>query len=136
MSSSHNVLFDMLRAFANEGPGSVPLTATPAGTQIPDERFIMLVRPTWVAVDNILILPPAIPGRIVIIAGAATGGELRTQSPNAISINGSGAGQGVGAESAIPANTMVIAICESPTNWKAFQLAQAGTPAAVQVAAP
>ena len=135
MSAPHTILFDMLRAFSSEGPGSVSLTATPAGVQIPDERFIMLVRPTWGLVDNILILPPAVPGRIVIIAGAATGGELRTQSPNAISINGTGAGQGTAAESAIPANTMVIAICESPTNWKAFQLAQAGTPAAVQVAA-
>lgn len=136
MSSPATVLSDLLRAFSSEGPGVVSLTATPSGAQIPDERFIMLVRPTWGLVDNILILPPAVPGRIVIIAGAATGGELRTQSPNAISINGTGAGQGAGAESAIPANTMVIAICESPTNWKGFTLAQAGTPAALQVAAP
>jgi len=136
MSTSATILYDLLRAFSSEGPGVVSLTATPSGAQIPDEQFIMLVRPTWGLVDNILILPPAVPGRIVIIAGAATGGELRTQSPNAISINGTGAGQGVGAESAIPANAMVIAICESPTNWKGFTLAQAGTPAALQVAAP
>lgn len=133
MSAPHTVLFDMLRAFSSEGPGAVSLTATSAGVQIPDERFIMLVRPTWGAVDNILILPPAVPGRIVIVAGTATGGELRTTSPTTIGING---GTGALAESAIAANMMAILICESATNWKGFTIASNGTVTTLQVAAP
>jgi len=84
-------------------------------------------------VDNILILPPPVPGRIVVIAGAATGGELRTSDPATIGIN---AGVGAAAESAIAANMMVVAICESATNWKGFTIASNGTVTTLQVAAP
>jgi hypothetical protein len=134
MSSPHNLLNDALQAFASGGPGVVRLTATAAGTRIPEERLLQLVIPTWGAVDNILILPAPDPGKIVIIAGAATGGELRTTSPNTISINGT-AGQGTTAESAVAANQMVIAICESPVSWKAFTIGSTGTVAGLEAAA-
>jgi hypothetical protein len=130
---SHRVLNDLLKAFLPSGPGIVPLTATAAGVNIPDERLYVFVVPTWGAVDNILVLPPPVPGRIVVIAGTATGGELRTTDPATIGIN---AGVGAAAESAIAANMMAIAICESATNWKGFTLTSAGVLAALQVAAP
>jgi hypothetical protein len=133
MIVSHRILNDLLEAFSSEGPGSVELTATATGAQIPEERFIQLVTPTWVNANNILILPTPVPGRIVIVAGAATGGELRSSNPATIAING---GTGAGAESAVAANAMVVAICESPTSWKAFTLASNGAIAALQVAAP
>lgn len=132
MSSPHNILNDALLAFSSGGPGVVRLTATAAGTRIPEERLIQLVIPTWGAVDNILILPAPDPGKIVIIAGAATGGELRTTAPATVSING---GSGALAESAVAANQMVICICESPTSWKALVIGSTGTVAGLEAAA-
>jgi hypothetical protein len=130
---SHRVLADLLQAFSTNGPGLVPVTATATGARLPDDRWIQFVIPTWGAVDNILILPPATPGRIVVIAGAATGGEIRTTSPTTIGING---GTGAAAESAIAANMMVLLICESATNWKGTTIASNGTVTTLQVAAP
>ena len=130
---THRFFADALRALVGDGPGSMLVTATAEGARIPDTGAFLIVTPTWGGVNNILVLPPPVPGRIVIIAGAATGGELRTSNPATIGING---GVGVDAESAISANMMVIAICESATNWKGFTLAAVGTPAALQVAAP
>lgn len=123
---------DALRAFSSGGPGVVRLTATATGTRIPEERLLQLVIPTWGNANNILVLPAPDPGKIVIIAGAATGGELRTTNPATIGING---GVGADAESAISADMMVIAICESATNWKSFTIASNGVLAATQVAA-
>lgn len=130
---SHRFLADLLISFSENGPGNVPLIVSPTGTQIPDGQFIMIVRPTWGNANNWLTLPPPVPGRIVMIAGAATGGELRTSNPATIGING---GVGANAESAVAANQMVIAICESATNWKAFTIAGNGTVAGLEVAAP
>jgi hypothetical protein len=130
MSSPHNLLNDALQAFASGGPGVVRLTATAAGTRIPEERLLQLVIPTWGAVDNILILPAPDPGKIVIIAGAATGGEIRTTSPAAVGINGT---TGTNFESALSQNVMAILICESPTNWKGFTVAANGTPGQLAV---
>lgn len=132
MTAAHSILFDMLRAFTDNGPGTVRLIATTAGTRIPDERLIQIVIPTWGAVDNILILPNPEPGKVVVIAGAATGGELRTTAPATVAINN---GTGAAAESAVAANQMVICICESTTSWKAFTIAQAGTIAGLEAAA-
>jgi|LauGreDrversion4_2_1035121.scaffolds.fasta_scaffold00336_8 hypothetical protein len=131
--SAHMVLNELLRAFSNNGPGSVPLVASATGTRIPEESLVQIVIPTWGNVNNILILPSPVPGRVVIVAGAATGGELRTTSPTTIAING---GTGAAAESAVAANMMAILICESATSWKGFTLAAAGTVAALEVAAP
>jgi hypothetical protein len=108
------------------------LIASTAGTQIPDERLVQFVIPTWGNANNILILPNPEPGKIVIIAGAATGGELRTTAPATIAING---GTGAAAESAVAANQMVICICESATSWKAFTIASNGTTAGLEAAA-
>lgn len=130
MSSPHNILNDALRAFSSGGPGVVRLTATAAGTRIPEERLIQLVIPTWGAVDNILILPAPDPGKIVVIAGAATGGEIRTTSPTTVGINGT---TGTNFESALSASVMAILICESPTNWKGFTIAANGTPGQLAV---
>ena len=130
---SHRILHDLLEAFATGGTGAVRLTASSSGTQIPDESIVQFVTPTWGNANNILILPPPQPGRIVILAGAATGGELRTSAPATIAING---GLGANAESAVAANRMIVAICESLTSWKAFGIASDGTTAGLEAAAP
>jgi hypothetical protein len=130
--SEHNILNELLGAFSSNGPGLVPLIASTAGTQIPEERLVQFVIPTWGNANNILILPNPEPGKIVIIAGAATGGELRTTAPATIAING---GTGAAAESAVAANQMVICICESATSWKAFTIASNGTTAGLEAAA-
>lgn len=132
MSSGHTILNDLLRAFSNSGPGLVPLIASTSGTQIPDERLIQIVIPTWGNANNILILPNPEPGKVVVIAGAATGGELQTTAPSTIAING---GTGAAAESAVAANQMVICICESATSWKAMVIGSTGTVAGLQAAA-
>ena len=130
--SEHNILNELLGAFSSNGPGLVPLIASTAGTQIPEERLVQFVIPTWGNANNILILPAPDPGKIVIIAGAATGGELRTTAPATIAING---GSAANAESAVAANQMVILICESATSWKAFTIASNGTIAGLEAAA-
>lgn len=128
----HRILNVLLEAFSPEGPGIVALTASSSGTKIPEERFIQIITPTWGNANNILILPAPIPGRIVIVAGAATGGELRSSNPATIAING---GTGASAESAVAANQMVVAICESETSWKALTIAGNGTLAGLEAAA-
>lgn len=132
MSAGHNILHDLLRAFTDNGPGTVRLAATATGVKIPDERLIQIVIPTWGNADNILILPNPEPGKIVIVAGAATGGELRTTAPATVAING---GTGAAAESAVAANQMVVLICESTTSWKALTIASNGTVAGLEAAA-
>lgn len=129
----HRILSDILSAITSGGPGFSPLTATAAGTRILGEAAFQIVTPVWGAVDNILILPSPAPGMIIVIAGTATGGELRTSDPATIGING---GTGTNAESAIAANMMVLLICESATNWKGLTIASNGVVTTLQVAAP
>lgn len=126
------ILDTLLSAFSDVGPGRVAVTATATGVALDENKLVQFVVPTWVGVNNIIILPSAQPGKIVIIAGAATGGELRSSVPATIGING---GVGAGAESAIAADMMVVAICESATNWKGFTIASDGTVTTLQVAA-
>lgn len=128
---SHRILSDLLDAFSSNGPGSVALTATTAGVKIPEERFAQMVTPTWVNSNNRLTLPNPVPGKVVVIAGAATGGRLQTSAPATIAING---GTGATASSAVAANQMVIAICESATSWKAMGIAGNGTVAGLAAA--
>lgn len=132
MSSKHNVLYDLLQAFSNEGAGRASLTATSTGTKIPADAYIQFVTPTWSNSSYILVLPPPVPGRIVIIAGAATGGKIQSSAPTTIAING---GTGSGVTSAVAASKMAIAICESSTSWKAFGIASDGTIAGLAAAA-
>ena len=82
--------------------------------------------------NSIIILPTPTPGHIVILSVGATGYELRSSAPATIGING---GTGASAESAIPANTTAVLICESATSWKGFQMGSDGTLAKVEVAA-
>lgn len=130
--SAHRVLRDLLAAFSDVGPGRVAVTATSDGVALEENKLVQFVVPTWGNANNIIILPSAQPGKIVILAGAATGGELRSSSPTTIAING---GTGAGAESAVAANQMVIAICESSSSWKAFTIASNGTTAGLEAAA-
>ena len=130
--SAHNDLHELLMAFMPGGPGRVPLVASATGTKMSDEAFIQMVIPTWGNANNILILPAPVPGRIVIVAGAATGGELRTTDPATIAING---GSGANAESAVAANQMVVLFCESATSWKALTIDSNGTVAGLEAAA-
>lgn len=130
--SPHRALRDLLAAFSDLGPGRVAVTATATGVALREGTLVQFVVPTWGAADNILILPSPQPGKIVIIAGAATGGELRSSDPATIAING---GSGAAAESAVAANQMVIAICESATSWKAIAIASNGTTAGLEAAA-
>ncbi len=113
--------------------GATARTATSAGlttgTILTGETFISV---TSAGANDIMILPAPTPGTIVILAVAATGYELRSSSPTTIGING---GTGADAESAIPANTTAILICESATTWKGLQMAIGGTLTLVEVAA-
>lgn len=130
------MLNDLLRAFSEAGPGYVNATATDDGSgtgTLRENLLVQFVVPNWDGdATHILILPSPKPGKVVIIAGATTGGELRTTSPTTVGING---GTGSAAESAVAANQMVIAICESATSWKAFTIASDGTTAGLEAAA-
>ena len=130
MSAGHNILNDLLRSFTDNGPGTVRLTASADGVRIPNERLMQIVIPTWGNANNILILPDPDPGKVVVIAGAATGGEIRTTSPTTVGINGT---TGTNFESALSASVMAILICESATNWKGFTIAANGTPGQLAV---
>ena len=134
--SAHQLLSDLLKAFTVAGPGYVNAKATDDGSgtgTLLENLLVQFVVPNWEGdANHILILPSPQPGKIVIIAGAATGGELRTTAPATIGING---GVGTAAESAVADSQMVIAICESSTNWKAFTIASDGTTAGLAAAA-
>lgn len=109
---------------------AVTATAT-TGTAIADAGMIQFVTVTSDNADKIVILPTPTPGTIVILRNGATGYELRSSAPGTVAING---GAGATAESAIAANTMVIAVCTTATTWQAIGLA-ATTLAAVEAAA-
>lgn len=134
--SIHQMLNDLLRAFSEVGPGYVKAKATDDGSgtgTLRENLLFQFVVPNWDSdANHILILPHPSPGKVVVIAGAATGGELRTNAPATVGING---GTGSAAESAVAANQMVIAICESSTSWKAFTIASDGTTAGLEAAA-
>lgn len=109
---------------------AVTATAT-TGTAIADAGMIQFVTVTSDNADKIVILPTPTPGTIVILRNGATGYELRSSAPGTVAING---GAGAAAESAIAANSMVIAVCTSATTWQAIGIA-AATLAAVEAAA-
>jgi len=133
--NAHRILETLRTAFTALGPGYVAATATADGTgsgTLRENRLVQFVVPTWGAATNILTLPIPMPGKIVIIAGAATGGELRSNDPATVGING---GTGASAESAVAASELVVAICESSTSWKAFTITSNGTTAGLEAAA-
>lgn len=82
--------------------------------------------------DHIVTLPTPTPGRMLVINVGANGFELRSSAPATVAING---GSGASAESAIAANSTVIAICISATAWKAIFLDADSDVAKVEAAA-
>lgn len=115
-------------------PADVARTATSDGLTtgtIADAGLLQFVTVTSAGANNIVVLPTPTPGTIVILANGATGYELRSSAPATVAING---GTGASAESAIAANTMVVAICTTATTWQAIGLAGT-TLAAVEAAA-
>jgi hypothetical protein len=115
--------------------GAVARTATAAGLTtgtIADAGLLQFVQVTVADANHIIILPTPTPGRIVILNNGATGYELRSSAPATVAING---GAEADAESAIAANSTVIAICISATAWKAIFLDADGDVAKVAAAA-
>jgi len=112
---------------------AVARTATADGLTtgtIADAGLLQFVTVTGGA-NNIIVLPTPTPGRIVILYVGATGYELRSSAPATVAING---GTDSAGESAIGANTLVVAICATATSWLAFSLSGT-TLAAVEAAA-
>ena len=113
-------------------------TATSDGTGLgtieSEGGLIQQIAVTSAAAANIIILPPPVVGKIVMLLAAnATGYELRSSDPATIGING---GTGAAVESAIPASSTVLLICESLTAWKGLQMhGTGGTLSLVEVAA-
>jgi hypothetical protein len=98
---------------------------------IADAGMLQFVAVTSGNAAHVITLPSPTPGTIIILRNGATGYELRSSDPATVAING---GTGAGAESAVAANTMVIAVCTSVTTWQAIGLAGT-TLAAVEAAA-
>lgn len=114
---------------------AVARTATADGLTtgtIADAGLLQFVQVTVSDANHIIVLPTPTPGRIVILNNGATGYELRSSTPASVAING---GSGADAESAIAANSTVIAICISATAWKAFFLDADADVAKVEAAA-
>jgi hypothetical protein len=93
--------------------------------------LVTFVTVTSANADHWVNLPAPVPGMIIVLVNGGTGYELRSSAPASIAING---GSGSAAESAIAANTMVVAVCKSATAWAAFSLVGT-TLAAVEAAA-
>jgi hypothetical protein len=114
--------------------GAVARTASADGTgtgTIADAGLLQFITVTSSDANNIIVLPTPTPGTIILLRNGGTGYELRTSAPDTISING---GAGAAAESAIAANTLVMAVCGTATAWHAWSIV-ATTLAAVEAAA-
>lgn len=127
----------LLSEVVGMAPLIVQRTATAAGattgTIAEGGRFQVVVAGAGGDANNIILLPPPVVGTVVVLIVDATGLEVRTTAPSTVGING---GTGASAESAIPASTTCIFVCETTTNWKGLQLSStAGTLAKVEVAA-
>jgi len=117
-------------------PASQDITATDDGSgdgTVADEGQLLFATVDCDGdANHIVVLPTPTPSTICILAIGATGCELRSSAPATVAING---GTGASAESAVPANCLVVAICDTATSWKAFQIASDGTTAGVEAAA-
>lgn len=129
--------FDTIEAASLIGNLTVPTaartaTADGSGTgTIAAAGMLQFVTVTSDDANKIVVLPTPTPGTIVVLRNGGTGYELRSSAPATVAING---GTGSNAESAIAANTMVIAVCTTATTWQAISLAGT-TLAAVEAAA-
>ena len=113
---------------------TVARTATADGLTtgtIADAGLLQFVPVTSANAAHIVVLPTPTPGTIVVLAVGANGFELRSSAPATVAING---GAESAAESAIAANSLVIAVCTSATTWQAIGLTGT-TLAAVEAAA-
>jgi len=122
-------------AAAGFSQAAIARTATADGTgtgTIASGPALQFIQVTSANANHIVILPAPTPGVIVILNNGATGYELRSSDPATIAING---GSGAAAESAIAANSTVIAICISATAWKAIFLDADSDVAKVEAAA-
>lgn len=103
---------------------------TGTGTIAADTSFAQV---TSANADHIVTLPAPVVGRTpLVINVGANGFELRSSNPATIAING---GSGALAESAIAANSTILAIPVSATAWKAIFLDADADVAKVQAAA-
>lgn len=133
-TASKAVVLDSSKIISGMRFPAVARTATADGLTtaiIADAGGLQFVTVTSSNADHIIVLPTPTPGTIVILANGGTGYELRSSAPATVAINGGAASNG---ESAIAANTMVIAVCTSATTWQAIGLAGT-TLAAVEAAA-
>lgn len=116
-------------------PPTVARTATADGLTtavIADAGLLQFVTVTSANAAHIITLPTPTPGTIVVLVVGANGYELRSSAPATVLINDGTGGAAV--ESAIAANTMVIAVCKDATHWAALSLVGT-TLAAVEAAA-
>jgi hypothetical protein len=107
-------------------------TAAPGGSTgvISDGTDFVVV--TVDDANKVITLPTPTPGQVVAISNGATGYELRSSDPATVAING---GTAANAESAIPANTLVICVCRTATAWLCTNTTTAGVASATEVAA-
>ena len=128
-----------LNMFANgagitAGINAVVPTADGTGTGvIPAGGLINVCTVTPTNAAHWAVLPAPVPGSIVVLINAAanTAYELRSSAPATVGI---GEGTGAAAESAIPAKSVAVLMCQSATNWVGFTIT-AATLAAVEAAA-
>ena len=100
------------------------VVASATGTEtgaVPTEGFYTV---TSGNADHIISLPDDPVGSVVALRNGATGYELRTHDPATVAING---GDGEGAESAIPAETLVVCMRDTATSWLCTSTATDGS---------
>jgi hypothetical protein len=74
---------------------------------------------TSASANNLITLPTATPGTILVVDVGANGFKFVTPSPTTIGING---GTGAAVKSVVAANSTCFMICVSSTSWKGFFL--------------
>lgn len=110
------------------------ITATSDGLTtgiIPDGKLLIICAVTSASANNIVTLPSPTPGTIVVLMVGTNGCELRSDTPASVAISG---GSGASAESALPADTLAVAVCISATAWLGFDITGT-TLAAIEAAA-
>ena len=106
-------------------------TAAPGGATGVISTNTDFVTVTCDDANKVITLPTPTPGVVVAISNGATGYELRSSTPASVAING---GVAANAESAIPADTLVICVCRTATAWLCSNTDTAGVVTATEVA--
>lgn len=132
IDSSGYIGSGLVRPAATIQTASVTATADGLTTGIiPDTATFAQV--TSANADHIVTLPTPTPGRTLWINVGANGFELRSNAPATVLINGGTGGAAV--ESAIAANSTILAVCITATAWKAIFLDADADVAKVEAAA-